>query len=104
MGVRGRRPVERLAGIVGFSHAESFVDMEVDGHPRIIGRLVAWKLPDGVLTNLFTSQDQWSLLPLGFVELSESSSAPIRPPVRLEVWRRAPAGLLLMPCSRERLS
>jgi hypothetical protein len=31
--------------------------VEVDGHPRIIGWLVAWKLPDGVLTDLFTSQE-----------------------------------------------
>jgi hypothetical protein len=27
--------------IAGFSRIESLVDVEVDGHPRIIGRLVA---------------------------------------------------------------
>jgi tRNA (mo5U34)-methyltransferase len=33
--------LERLARIAGFSRAESLIDVEVDGHPRIIGRLVA---------------------------------------------------------------
>jgi tRNA (mo5U34)-methyltransferase len=33
--------LERLARIAGFSRAESLVDVEVDGHPRIIGRLIA---------------------------------------------------------------
>jgi len=33
--------LERLARIAGFSRVESLVDVEVDGHPRIIGRLIA---------------------------------------------------------------
>jgi tRNA (mo5U34)-methyltransferase len=33
--------LERLARIAGFSRAESLTNVEVDGHPRIIGRLVA---------------------------------------------------------------
>jgi tRNA (mo5U34)-methyltransferase len=33
--------LERLARIAGFSGAESFVDVEVDDHPRIMGRLIA---------------------------------------------------------------
>jgi tRNA (mo5U34)-methyltransferase len=33
--------LERLARIAGFSRAESLVDVEVDDHPRIIGRLIA---------------------------------------------------------------
>ncbi|HEY3944555.1 MAG TPA: DUF1698 domain-containing protein [Solirubrobacteraceae bacterium] len=33
--------LERLARIAGFSRVESLVDVEVDGHPRIMGRLVA---------------------------------------------------------------
>jgi tRNA (mo5U34)-methyltransferase len=37
----GGTGLERLARIAGFSRAESLVDVEVDGHPRIIGRLVA---------------------------------------------------------------
>ena len=32
---------QRIARIPGFSRVESLVDVEVDGHPRIIGRLVA---------------------------------------------------------------
>lgn len=37
----GHTGLERLARIAGFSRAESIVDVEVDGHPRIIGRLIA---------------------------------------------------------------
>jgi tRNA (mo5U34)-methyltransferase len=37
----GDTGLERLARIAGFSRVESLVDVEVDGHPRIIGRLVA---------------------------------------------------------------
>ena len=33
--------LQRLARIAGFSRAESFVDVEVDDHPRIMGRLIA---------------------------------------------------------------
>jgi tRNA (mo5U34)-methyltransferase len=33
--------LERLARIAGFSGAESLLDVEVDGHPRIMGRLIA---------------------------------------------------------------
>jgi tRNA (mo5U34)-methyltransferase len=33
--------LERLARIAGFSGAESFVDVEVEDHPRIMGRLIA---------------------------------------------------------------
>ena len=33
--------LERLARIAGFSRAESLADVEVDGHPRIMGRLIA---------------------------------------------------------------
>jgi tRNA (mo5U34)-methyltransferase len=33
--------LERLARMAGFSRAESLVEVVVDGHPRIIGRLVA---------------------------------------------------------------
>jgi hypothetical protein len=37
----GHTGLEQLARIAGFSGAESFVDVEVDGHPRIMGRLIA---------------------------------------------------------------
>lgn len=37
----GHTGLERLARIAGFSRAESLVDVEVDGHPRIIVRLIA---------------------------------------------------------------
>jgi tRNA (mo5U34)-methyltransferase len=37
----GHAALERLARIAGFSRAESLVEVEVDGHPRIIGRLIA---------------------------------------------------------------
>jgi tRNA (mo5U34)-methyltransferase len=37
----GHAGLERLALIAGFSRAGSLVDVEVDGHPRIIGRLIA---------------------------------------------------------------
>jgi tRNA (mo5U34)-methyltransferase len=37
----GHTALGRLARIAGFSRAESLVDVEVDGHPRIIGRLIA---------------------------------------------------------------
>ena len=33
--------LDRLARIAGFSRAESMIDVEVDGHPRIMGRLIA---------------------------------------------------------------
>lgn len=33
--------LERLARIAGFSRVESLVDVEVDGHPRLMARLVA---------------------------------------------------------------
>jgi tRNA (mo5U34)-methyltransferase len=37
----GDAALRRLARIAGFSRVESLVNVEVDGHPRIIGRLVA---------------------------------------------------------------
>jgi hypothetical protein len=37
----GDAGLEPLARIGGFSRAESLINVEVDGHPRIIGRLVA---------------------------------------------------------------
>jgi tRNA (mo5U34)-methyltransferase len=37
----GDAGLERLARLAGFSRAESLVNVEVDGHPRIIGRLIA---------------------------------------------------------------
>ena len=37
----GDAGLQRIARIPGFSRAESLVDVEVDGDPRIIGRLVA---------------------------------------------------------------
>jgi tRNA (mo5U34)-methyltransferase len=37
----GDAGLQRLARIAGFSRVESLVDVEVDGHPRIMGRLVA---------------------------------------------------------------
>jgi SAM-dependent methyltransferase len=37
----GEAGLRRLAQIAGFSRVESLVDVEVDGHPRIMGRLVA---------------------------------------------------------------
>ena len=37
----GHTGLERLARIAGFSRAESLIDVEVDGHPRIMGRLIA---------------------------------------------------------------
>ena len=37
----GDAGLQRIARIPGFSRVESLVDVEVDGHPRIIGRLVA---------------------------------------------------------------
>jgi tRNA (mo5U34)-methyltransferase len=36
-----RRGLERLAEIAGFSRCESLATIEVDGHPRVIGRLIA---------------------------------------------------------------
>ena len=33
--------LERLARIAGFSRADSLINVEVDGHPRITGRLIA---------------------------------------------------------------
>jgi tRNA (mo5U34)-methyltransferase len=37
----GNTGLERLARIAGFSRVESLIDVEVDGHPRIMGRLIA---------------------------------------------------------------
>ena len=37
----GDAGLERLARIAGFSRVESLINVEVDGHPRIIGRLIA---------------------------------------------------------------
>ena len=37
----GDAGLRRLARIAGFSRVESLVDVEVDGHPRLIARLVA---------------------------------------------------------------
>lgn len=37
----GDAGLARLAEIAGFSRVESLVDVEVDGHPRIIGQLIA---------------------------------------------------------------
>ena len=36
----GHAGLDRLARVAGFSRAEGFVEVEVDGHPRIMGRLV----------------------------------------------------------------
>jgi hypothetical protein len=33
--------LERLARIAGFARVESLINVEVDGHPRIIGQLIA---------------------------------------------------------------
>ena len=78
MGVRGRRPAADCPDC-RFSRVESLVDVEVDGHPPIIGRLVAYKLPDCVLNSLFTKTTiSGRYCRSRFVELSGSSSAPIR--------------------------
>ena len=37
----GDAGLERLARIAGFSRVESLINVEVDGHPRIIGQLIA---------------------------------------------------------------
>jgi hypothetical protein len=37
----GDAGLQRLARIAGFSRAESLINVQVDGHPRILGRLVA---------------------------------------------------------------
>jgi tRNA (mo5U34)-methyltransferase len=37
----GDAGLERLARIAGFSRTESLINVEVDGHPRIIGQLIA---------------------------------------------------------------
>ncbi|MGI8904402.1 MAG: class I SAM-dependent methyltransferase [Solirubrobacteraceae bacterium] len=37
----GDSGLERLARLAGFSRAESLTSVQVDGHPRIIGRLIA---------------------------------------------------------------
>jgi tRNA (mo5U34)-methyltransferase len=37
----GHTGLDRLARVAGFSRAEDFVEVQVDGHPRIIGRLVS---------------------------------------------------------------
>jgi hypothetical protein len=37
----GDARLERLARFAGFSRAESLINVEVDGHPRIIGQLIA---------------------------------------------------------------
>jgi hypothetical protein len=37
----GDAGLQRLARIAGFSRVESLVDVEVDGHPRLMARLVA---------------------------------------------------------------
>jgi tRNA (mo5U34)-methyltransferase len=37
----GDAALERLARIAGFSRAESLINVKVDGHPRIIGQLIA---------------------------------------------------------------
>jgi tRNA (mo5U34)-methyltransferase len=37
----GHTGLERIARIAGFSRAESLAEVEVDDHPRIIGRLIA---------------------------------------------------------------
>jgi len=37
----GDAGLQQVARIAGFSSVESLVDVEVDGHPRIMGRLVA---------------------------------------------------------------
>ena len=37
----GHTGLERLARIAGFSRAESLIHVEIDGHPRIMGRLIA---------------------------------------------------------------
>ena len=37
----GDAGLQRLAQIAGFSRVGSFINVEIDGHPRIIGRLVA---------------------------------------------------------------
>lgn len=37
----GDADLQRIARIPGFSRVESLVNVEVDGHPRIVGQLVA---------------------------------------------------------------
>lgn len=37
----GDAGLERLARIAGFSRVESLINVEVDGHPRLVARLVA---------------------------------------------------------------
>lgn len=37
----GKAGLERLARIAGFERAEALAEVEVDGHPRIVGRLIA---------------------------------------------------------------
>jgi hypothetical protein len=52
----GDAGLQRIARIPGLSRVEPLVDVEVDGHPPIIGRLVAYKLPDRALNSLCTKQ------------------------------------------------
>jgi hypothetical protein len=89
----GAAGLQRIPRIVGFSRVESLVDVGVDGHPRIIGRLVALKLPDGVLNSLFTKTIiSGRYRRSRFVELSGSSFfAPIR---AWSDWRFGAARLL----------
>ncbi len=37
----GEAGLERLARIAGFAGVESFTAVEIEGHPRVIGRLIA---------------------------------------------------------------
>lgn len=88
----GAAGLQRIARIVG-SRASSRSSMwRSTSHPPIIGRLVAYKLPDGVLNSLFTTTTiSGRSCRSRFVELSGSSSEPIR--ARSD-WRFGAARLL----------
>ena len=53
--------LERLARIAGFSRADSLINVEVDGHPRILGQLIAYVAAPG--TAFSTASSQPSLEP-----------------------------------------
>ena len=76
----GDAGLERLARIAGFSRAASLINVEVDGHPRIIGRLRRIEAPGQHSQQpLHKTTISGHYCRSGFVELSGSSSAPIRP-------------------------
>ena len=53
----GDAGLQRLARIAGFSRVESLVDVEVDGHPRLMARLVAKVVAPGTAFCTASSQD-----------------------------------------------